>query len=163
MATVCAGDTSLAAAGRTVALMATPTLLANTEAIRLAVTPVFLLAGISGLLGVLTSRMARIVDRVRWLKVQPVASRLADRHDHRDELGLLRRRMRLVSRAIALTTFSYLLVALVVVLLFISATPHLDLSPLVAPLFVLAMGALMVAVLLLLREVQLGGEALVLY
>ena len=143
--------------------MATPTLLAHTEAIRLAVTPVFLLAGISGLLGVLTARMGRIVDRARWLKQAPGAGSLAERREHRLEQGLLRRRMRLVSRAIALTSFCYLLVALVVVLLFISSAPMVDLSPLVAPLFVLAMLSLMAAVLLLLREVQLGGRGLALY
>ncbi len=143
--------------------MATPTLLAHTEAIRLAVTPVFLLAGISGLLGVLTARMGRIVDRARWLKQGQGAGSLVERREHRLEQGLLRRRMRLVSRAIALTSFCYLLVALVVVLLFISSAPMVDLSPLVAPLFVLAMLSLMAAVLLLLREVQLGGRGLALY
>lgn len=143
--------------------MATPSLLAHTEAIRLAVTPVFLLAGISGLLGVLTTRMARIVDRARWLKERAGAGSLEERREHRVEQGLLRRRMRLVSRAIGCTTFCYLLVALVVVLLFVSASPMVDVSPLVAPLFVLAMLSLMAAVLLLLREVQLGGRGLALY
>jgi hypothetical protein len=143
--------------------MATPSLLAHTEAIRLAVTPVFLLAGISGLLGVLTARMGRIVDRARWLKERPGGLSLAERREQASELALLRRRMRLVSRAIALTTFCYLLVALVVVLLFVSSAPMVDLSPLVAPLFVLAMLSLMGAVLLLLREVQLGGRGLVIY
>jgi hypothetical protein len=76
-----------------------PSLVGHAEAIRLAVTPVFLLAGIGGLLGALPSRMARIVDRARW------------------EQGMLRRRMRLVSRAIGRTTFCYLPVALVVALL----------------------------------------------
>lgn len=140
-----------------------PSLQSHAEAIRLAVTPVFLLAGISGLLGVLSARMGRIVDRARWLKQQPAAGSLSDRRDQHGELGLLRRRMRLVSRAIALSTFSYLLVALVVVLLFVSAGPMVDFSPLVAPLFVLAMLSLMAAVLLLLREVQLGGRGLALY
>jgi hypothetical protein len=140
-----------------------PSLVGHAEAIRLAVTPVFLLAGISGLLGVLTSRMARIVDRARWLKERPAASSLAERRDNRWEQGMLRQRMRLVSRAIALTTFCYLLVALVVVLLFVSSAPMVDLSPLVAPLFVLAMLSLMAAVLLLLREVQLGSRGLALY
>ena len=140
-----------------------PSLVGHAEAIRLAVTPVFLLAGISGLLGVLTSRMARIVDRARWLKEQPPTGSIADRRDHRWEQGMLRRRMRLVSRAIGLTTFCYLLVALVVVLLFVSSAPMVDMSPLVAPLFVLAMLSLMAAVLLLLRELQLGGRGLALY
>jgi uncharacterized membrane protein len=48
----------------------------------------------------------------------------------------------------------------VVVVLFLSTLATIDLTPLVALLFVLAMGSLMAAVVLLLREVQLGNQAL---
>jgi hypothetical protein len=36
--------------------------------IQLAVAPVFLLSGVSGLLGVLTNRLSRIIDRARVLE-----------------------------------------------------------------------------------------------
>ena len=38
------------------------------EVIRLAVAPVFLFAGIAGLLGVLSTRLARIIDRARVIE-----------------------------------------------------------------------------------------------
>ena len=46
--------------------------------IQLAVAPVFLLSGVSGLLGVLTNRLTRIIDRARVLEERLVtASRWA--------------------------------------------------------------------------------------
>jgi hypothetical protein len=130
------------------------------ETIRLAVTPVFLLAGISGLLGVITTRLARIVDRARLLKGRDGAASVAEERELQAEFLLHRRRMILASRAFACATTSFLLVAMVVVLLFLSTLATVDLTPLVALLFMLAMGALMTAVVLLLREVQLGSLAL---
>ena len=47
-------------------------------------------------------------------------------------------------------------VALVVSIVFVSAVAAIDLALIVVPLFVLAMGCLMVAVVLFLREVQLA-------
>ena len=38
------------------------------EVIQLAVAPVFLLAGIAGLLGVFSTRLARIIDRARVIE-----------------------------------------------------------------------------------------------
>ncbi|MCP9798603.1 DUF2721 domain-containing protein [Cyanobium sp. Lug-B] len=130
------------------------------ETIRLAVTPVFLLAGISGLLGVITTRLARIVDRARLLKERTGAATVAQERELQEELMLHRRRMFMASRAFACATTSFLLVATVVVVLFVSTLATMDVTPLVAVLFVLAMGSLMTAVVLLLREVQLGSLAL---
>jgi len=38
------------------------------HAIQLAIAPVFLLTGIAGLLGVMANRLARVIDRGRWLE-----------------------------------------------------------------------------------------------
>ncbi|QVL51741.1 MAG: DUF2721 domain-containing protein [Cyanobium sp. M30B3] len=134
------------------------------RAIQLSVSPVFLLAGISGLLGVLTTRLSRVVDRL-----------LQHRRDHdaqerllghapeippalRIELQLQRRRLRLSIAAITLATLSFLTVASLVMLLFVGVVTRFDLSPLVAVLFMLAMGLLMAAVLTLVLEIRLGSR-----
>ncbi len=133
------------------------------RAIQLAVTPVFLLGAISGLLGVLTSRMARIVDRVVEIKrLAPDQGRL-ERGRLARQLMLQRRRMEQSSRAIGLATLSFLLVAAVVAALFLGTLIPFNLTPVVATLFVLAMGALMGAVILLLLEVRLGRQVLEFY
>jgi hypothetical protein len=126
------------------------------KAIQLSVAPVFLLAGISGLLGVLSNRLARIIDRGRQLQVQANDPSVAVSRDARRELQLQKRRMGLMLKAIELATVTILLVALVVAIVFVSAVALLDLALLVVPLFVLAMLSLMVAVVLFLREVQIA-------
>ncbi|MFZ9229413.1 MAG: DUF2721 domain-containing protein [Prochlorococcaceae cyanobacterium] len=126
------------------------------RAIQLSVAPVFLLAGISGLLGVITNRLARIIDRGRELKAQTSDSSVAVTREARQELQLQKRRMALMLKAIEFATVTILLVALVVAIVFVSAVASLDLALLVVPLFVLAMACLMVAVLLFLREVQIA-------
>ena len=55
------------------------------QVIELAVAPVFLLAGIAGLLGVLSTRLARIVDRAR------VIERRIPQAKNDDQRTLLRR------------------------------------------------------------------------
>jgi len=115
--------------------------------------PVFLLAGIAGLLNVLTNRLNRIVDRARQLQKEDSKS---GNLDGRQELQVHKKRIRLVMKAIEFSTVTILLVALVVSIVFVSAVAAIDLALIVVPLFVLAMGCLMVAVVLFLREVQLA-------
>ena len=126
------------------------------KAIQLSVAPVFLLAGISGLLGVLSNRLARIIDRGRLLQEQTRDGSVAISREARQELQLQKRRMGLMLKAIELATFTILLVALVVAIVFVSAVASIDLALLVVPLFVIAMLCLMVAVVLFLREVQIA-------
>ncbi|WP_216904592.1 DUF2721 domain-containing protein [Synechococcus sp. CCY 9618] len=141
-------------------LVASPPVQSLAETIRLAVTPVFLLAGISGLLGVITTRLSRIVDRARVIKTREAAASLLQERELAGELATHRRRMALASGAFTCAATSFLLVATVVMVLFLSTLAAIDLTPLVASLFVLAMGSLMAAVTLLLREVRLGNQAL---
>ncbi|MEI7953462.1 MAG: DUF2721 domain-containing protein [Synechococcaceae cyanobacterium ELA182] len=133
------------------------------RAIQLAVTPVFLLAAISGLLGVLTSRLARIVDQVMEIKRRAPDEERLQRWRLQLQLQLQRRRMDHASRAIGMATVSFLLVAMVVVLLFLATLISFDPTPVASSLFVLAMLALMGAVSLLLLEVRLGRRVLEFY
>jgi len=122
--------------------------------------PVFLLAGVSGLLGVFTNRLARIIERARVLQDQARAAPIARGRAVRRELVVQKRRMTLVMRAIQCCTVTVLLVALVVAVVFVSAVARLDLALMVVPLFVAAMVFLMAAVVLFLMEMQLAAEQL---
>ncbi|MBK9132025.1 MAG: DUF2721 domain-containing protein [Gammaproteobacteria bacterium] len=130
------------------------------HAIQLAVAPVFLLAGIGGLLGVLTNRIGRIIDRSRKLQEQLPASAEPRRAELRDELGLLARRARLINRAIALCTASALLVCVVIAVLFLGSFVALSMSAPIALLFIGAMLCLISALLLLMREILLSTARL---
>jgi hypothetical protein len=123
--------------------------------IQLAVAPVFLLTALGTILGVLSNRLFRVVDRVRVLH-----TRLAEHGDGPGqpiaaELALLSRRRRLVNHAITSATFAALLVCLVIAFAFVGFTVRQDFSQLMAWLFVGAMAAFISALLLFLREVVL--------
>ncbi|MBW2941568.1 DUF2721 domain-containing protein [Zhongshania aquimaris] len=127
-----------------------------THAIQQAVAPVFLLAGIGGILNVLTNRLARIIDRSRNLHHRLESVSDTRGVTIRDELGMLTRRARVVHRAIAFSTASALLVCMVIALLFISAVIGWNSSLVVASLFVFAMCFLIAALTGFLREIQLA-------
>jgi len=122
--------------------------------IQSAVAPVFLLSGVGVTLGVLTNRLARVVDRARFLEQQaPGDSTSAS-------LRVLARRAHYINIAIALCTVSALLVSLVVMTLFASAFISVNLSVAIALLFVLAMICLTAAFGVFLLEVRLSVAAL---
>jgi len=128
--------------------------------IQLAVAPVFLLSGVGVTLTVLTNRLARIVDRARVLEARPdhVEPELQDRL-HAD-LAALSRRAKLVNLALTLSTTCALLVCLVIVALFVGALFDVDLSGLIAVLFVAAMAAFVGALLSFLREIFVATASL---
>jgi hypothetical protein len=132
------------------------------RAIQLSVAPVFLFTGVTGLLSLFTSRLARIIDRTRVIQ-DAMAASLGKGDSERQEaerleqvLAVQRRRTFLINRAILAVTITALLVAAVVAVLFISAVAALDVAGIVVPLFVAAMGAMIIGLLLFLLEVQLA-------
>ena len=126
------------------------------KAIQLSVSPVFLLAGIGAMMNVLSGRLSRSVDRARDLKRR---SRELD-DDEQAEFRLIRQRIRLVVRAIGLLTLSILLISTVVAVIFLTVSLQINLSMVVAPLFVAAMLMLTWAALCFLQEITLASRQL---
>ena len=125
------------------------------HAIQLAVAPVFLLSGIAGLLGVLTNRLARVIDRSRTLEsVLPSAS--IDVARRTTELRVLRTRVQYINRAITLCTYSALLIAGTVAAMFVGAVAEADLTIAVAAAVVLAMLALIAGLTSFLGEIHVA-------
>ena len=106
--------------------------------IQSAVAPVFLLSGVGVTLGVLTGRLARIIDRARFLEEQLGKSGVHTEALH-ESLRMLARRAKYTNASIALCAASALFVSLVVMALFASAFFDTDLSAAIALLFVAAM------------------------
>ncbi|MFY8147917.1 MAG: DUF2721 domain-containing protein [Prochlorococcaceae cyanobacterium] len=129
---------------------------ALSRAIQLSVAPVFLLTGLSGLLSNFTGRLARIIDRTRQMQKALEQGSESQREQLTAALRVQQRRTYLINRAILCGTFSALLVAGVVAVLFIGTVAALDLAAIVVPAFVLAMLALITSLLLFLVEVQLA-------
>ena len=121
--------------------------------IQLAVAPVFLLSGVGAMLAVLTNRLARIIDRGRLVEAGlPDAGETAVT-GMQSELAVLSQRARLINWAISLCTVCALLVCGVIVSLFLGPFLQLDLSAVVAWVFIAAMIALYSALVSFLREI----------
>jgi hypothetical protein len=125
--------------------------------IQSAVAPVFLLSGVGVTIGVLTNRIARIVDRARTLEARPHDP--ADQRTHSD-LAALSSRAKLINRALTLCTICAILIALVIVALFVSPMLRVDLSGLIALLFIAGLAAYVVALVTFLREIFLATASL---
>ena len=129
--------------------------------IDLAVAPVFLLAGISGLLVVLTNRLGRTIDRSRSLQATE-SEFMPQPHKQAIQLELLSllRRVRLSHVAIGMSTLSAILVCLVIVALFLGSLLQLNVSLLVASLFIVCMVILSLAFSAFLLEVLISTRTI---
>ncbi len=124
--------------------------------IQLAVAPVFLLTGVGAVLGVLTNRLSRVVDRFRLLEGRLPNGAGEEYELQRTEMGLLERRARLIHWAISLCTICALLVCVVIATLFIGSVESIDVSDVIALLFITAMATLILGLLSFLREIALA-------
>ncbi|WP_262363701.1 DUF2721 domain-containing protein [Aliarcobacter cryaerophilus] len=126
--------------------------------IQLSVAPVFLLAGVAGLLNVFTGRLVRIIDKVD--KLDKFESEKKEQNKIDDDLkdmiksrrDFLTMRMNNTNRAIFFGTTTGLLIALVIITIFLSSFFHFEHTFLIAILFILAMSCLVVSLILFLRE-----------
>ncbi len=126
------------------------------HAVQLAVAPVFLLTGLAGMLNVIATRLARVIDRGRalerdWATFEPELQQAL-----MVEYTSLERRRRLCSSAINQCTAAALLVCCVVVALFAQNFFEAHFSLLIGGLFVLAMLLLIGGLSCFLREVYIA-------
>jgi len=126
------------------------------HAIQLAVAPVFLLSGVAGLLAVMASRLARIIDRARdleqkWALLDEKALKRA-----KVEITILEHRRRQASWSINCCGGAAFLVCIVIVTLFFEEFFATDLKWLAGAEFVAAMIALLGGLSCFLREIYLA-------
>jgi hypothetical protein len=125
--------------------------------IQLSVAPVFLLAGIAGMLNVLSVRLGRVVDRFRAIEARIIYE---DRKVHlanfQKEATGLWKRIRLVNWSIRMFVLGALLISMVIVALFFGELVAIDFSLYVSVLFVGAMYFLIMGLILFLFEVSIS-------
>ncbi|MFT4817527.1 MAG: hypothetical protein ACI80L_000798 [Pseudohongiellaceae bacterium] len=129
--------------------------------IQLAVAPVFLLAGIAGLLNVLSVRLGRAVDRVRV-----VETRLG-KEPHSDHVTILQAeitalwsRIRLANWSIRMFVAAALVICLVIVSLFFSEFASFNMSSAIVVFFLGAMMLLILGLILFLIEVSISTRSI---
>jgi Protein of unknown function (DUF2721) len=128
--------------------------------IQLSVAPVFLLSGVSAMLGVLSNRLGRIIDRARGLEMRVTNESPEVQDCLHGQLGILARRARLVSHAISLCTICSLLICAVIIALFLGAFFATDVSSVIGVIFIAALGALAGGLVIFLREIYLATRTL---
>lgn len=128
--------------------------------IRLAVAPVFLLTAVGAFLGVMASRLGRVIDRARVLEARLEASPPETAQGTRDHLKVLSRRARLINIAITACTVTALLICAVIAILFFGSYLDIDTTTTVSLIFILSMLVLMTGLLCFLQEVFLATLSL---
>ena len=127
--------------------------LSISEIMQSAVTPVFLLAGIGALMNVMTGRLGRIIDRLRYL--QGYLSRVSDKDQ---EIILLNRkrlilRTKFINTALFFCTLSGLIVCIVIGSLFVGGIYQILLDNFISFAFILCMACLIRALIFLIFEI----------
>jgi hypothetical protein len=124
--------------------------------IQLVVAPVFLLTAVGTFINALGARLGRAVDRRRALEAKLGGLSADEAEKAREELAQIARRIRYVYLAILFAVLCALFVCLLIAGAFVGALVSKELTRTIAALFVLAMVALIVSLLLFLREIVLA-------
>ncbi|WP_305096913.1 DUF2721 domain-containing protein [Croceibacterium aestuarii] len=130
------------------------------QTIQLALAPVFMLVAIGNIMNILSTRLGRIVDRSRVLQGRHVETEGMEHDEVVREIRLIDRRISLIGKAIRLLVGAGLCVGLVVTLLFVEEFATLNMQFVVGGVFLLAIGLIMWALMLFLRETREATEAL---
>jgi len=130
------------------------------QTIQLALAPVFVLVAIGNIMNLLSARLGRVVDRSRALQgVHAETEGMA--HDQVvREIRLVNRRIQLIGQALRLLVTSGLSIGVTVAVLFLEELVQVDLQQVAAGTFLLAIGLMMWALVLFLRETQAASAAL---
>ena len=136
------------------------TLLELLPVLQNAIGPVIIISGISLFLLVTTNRLGRVIDRVRDL-----ATKQYDEDDNKVskiklQLGILWTRARILRITIIFASTGLLASALMIIVLFIGSISAINLSMTIVLLFAICLFCLILAILLLIYDINKSLEAL---
>lgn len=128
--------------------------------IQLALAPVFLLVAISNIMGILSTRLGRTVDRARTLQLLH-GQTSGEEHDRIvSEMRSVDRRIVLITRGIRTLVTGGLAIGTTVAILFLEELLGYALEKVAAGFFIVAIGLLMWGLTMFLREIQLAAASL---
>lgn len=133
-----------------------------THGIQLAVAPVFLLTAVSGMIAAVAGRLARIIDRARFLENRLDAGDVEHSRAMRmyTELGELRHRGWLVNGSLALLTLCAMSIGLTIMLLFLGETAELLIPKIATIAFLTGVMCFLAALVCFLLETLLATRLL---
>ncbi len=134
------------------------------DSIQLAVAPVFLLTAVAGMIGALTQRLARVIDRARVIhkEMSDASLSVSVRGAYEDELMSIAKRGRFINVAMIFLVLCALMIGLTVLELFFAETTggKLILSSFVLYTFVAGIGSFILALVSLLVEVLIASYSI---
>ena len=139
-----------------------PDLSTVTHGIQLAVAPVFLLTAVSGMISAVAGRLARIIDRARFLENRLETGAIEQDRAAKmyDELRRLRHRGWLVNGCLALLTFCAILIGTTIILLFLGETSELPIFRIATVCFLAGVVCFLSALVCFLAETLLATHLL---
>ena len=141
-----------------------PDLAAVTHGIQLAVAPVFLLTAVAGMIGALTHRLARVIDRSRVLHKELMDESLKQsiRDSYNQELKNIATRGRFINVSMIFLVLCAIMIGLTILELFFAETSSgkLMVSAFVLYTFVAGIGSFILALISLLIEVLIASYSI---
>jgi hypothetical protein len=131
------------------------------DSIQLAVAPVFLLTAVAGMIGALTHRLARVIDRARVLHKELLDESLRQsiRNSYNQELKSIATRGRFINVSMVFLVLCAIMIGLTILELFFAETSSgkLMVSVFVLYTFVAGIGSFILALIALLIEVLIAS------
>ncbi len=131
------------------------------DSIQLAVAPVFLLTAVAGMIGALTHRLARVIDRARVLHKELLDESLRQsiRDSYNQELKSIATRGRFINVSMVFLVLCAIMIGLTILELFFAETSSgkLMISVFVLYTFVAGIGSFILALIALLIEVLIAS------
>ncbi|MGB3797822.1 MAG: DUF2721 domain-containing protein [Alteraurantiacibacter sp.] len=124
------------------------------EMVQLSLAPVFLLAGIAAMLGVMNQRLTWLFDRIEMIERMEEAG---VENREAEELPALIQRQRSAQIAVKLSTLAALTICVVIAILFISAFIEPRIGTIVAVMWIATMAQLSAALALFFRETSMAA------
>lgn len=139
-----------------------PDLATVTHGIQLAIAPVFLLTAVSGIIAAVAGRLARIIDRARFLenRLENETIEVSRAVKMYAELQQLRQRGWLVNSCIALLTFCAILIGSTIILLFLGETSELPILRMATVCFLSGVVCFLFALVCFLAETLMATRLL---
>jgi len=132
--------------------------------IQLSVAPVFLIAGVAGLLNVLTSRLTRTIDKLELMDSIINTHEKEDDACNEESAYLIKRRTFLIMRiqninfSIFFATATGLMISFVIISVFFSSLFSFNSEVFISVSFILAMICLIIALILFLSEIYFTNQ-----
>ncbi len=134
------------------------------DSIQLAIAPVFLLTAVAGMIGALTQRLARVIDRARVIHKEMSQASLTDsaKQDYQEELKNIMKRGRFINISMIFLVLCAILIGLTILELFFAETSSgkLLISNFVLYTFVSGIASFIFALIALLFEVLIASYSI---